>query len=132
MPDLNTLSFNFYGLSVSVESDEDGVLEDILLDFSYFAAEPGGEGIFLQLTKNSGFSQSLPMLKSSLHTPRNIVYRDGDTSYTDYFGRALMTHQAEANRFRIYCNDRDLAHEIAYLTRWASAPLPTPHRGSPR
>ena len=53
MPDLNTLSFNFYGLSVSVESDEDGVLEDILLDFSYFAAEPGGEGIFLQLTKNS-------------------------------------------------------------------------------
>jgi hypothetical protein len=42
------------------------------------------------------------------------VYREGNTSYIDYFGRAMTI--CRGGEYRVYCADRDLAHEIAFLT----------------
>ena len=45
-----------------------------------------------------------------------MVYRDAAASYIDYAGRALMTQARGDGRCIIYCPERDLAHEIAFLT----------------
>ncbi|MFZ2087987.1 MAG: hypothetical protein WAU47_05380, partial [Desulfobaccales bacterium] len=36
--------------------------------------------------------------------------------YLDYFGRALSVYRTAQRRWEIFCRDRDLAHEVAFLT----------------
>jgi hypothetical protein len=110
------VSFDLYGFRVAVESDDDGVLEDIQRDFSYFSKGPGEESALVEVISESVPRALLPRLKATLQTPRNIVYRKGDVSYVDYFGRALTIRQGKEKAYKIYCNDRDLAHEITFLT----------------
>jgi hypothetical protein len=110
------MSFDFYGYRVTVKCDDDGVLEDVRRDFSHFRSPPGDESAELEVLSESFPRAHLPRIKVTLQTPRNIVYRDGDVSYVDYFGRALMIGQDKEKTYRIYCTDRDLAHEIAFLT----------------
>jgi hypothetical protein len=113
-------TFDFYGLRVSVTcpatGDGGGVLEDIERDFSYFRWPGGDPNVRLEVIREPFPRASLPAIRAALQTPRNIVYRDGDVSYVDYFGRGLMVCQDRGTACRIYCTDRDLAHEIAFLT----------------
>ncbi|MGD0827053.1 MAG: hypothetical protein ABSA09_03085 [Desulfobaccales bacterium] len=108
--------FNFYGFPVAVKSDKEEVLTDIHRDFSYFRTEPVEARARLELFADYGRRDLLPRLKATLQTPRNLVYRNGEASYLDYFGRGLAIYQSQEGRYEIYCGDRDLAHEIAFLT----------------
>ena len=110
------VSFDFYGFRVAVKSDDDGVLEDVQRDFSYFSKRPGEESALLEVISESVPRALRPRLKATLQTPRNIVYRKGDVSYVDYFGRALTISHGKEKAYKIYCDDRDLAHEITFLT----------------
>jgi hypothetical protein len=116
MGEADALSFDFYGLRVAVQADDGDLLEDVRRDFSYFRTEPGVAAMGVVLTAEPGPRTELPRLKATLQTPRNIVYRDADVSYIDYFGKALMTQGRRDGACVIYCRDRDLAHEIAFLT----------------
>jgi hypothetical protein len=111
----DVLAFDFYGLRVTVAADDGHLLEDVRRDFSYFRAGPGAAALRVTLKPEPGPRTQLPRLKATLQTPRNIVYRDAEVSYIDYFGRALMTHGRDGACV-IYCSDRDLAHEVAFLT----------------
>ncbi|UCC76011.1 MAG: hypothetical protein JSW37_10890 [Anaerolineales bacterium] len=117
----NVLCFDFYGLRIAVHSENEGVLEDVQRDFSYFRAAPGHTHSRLEIVPETPAWADLPALPATLHTPRNIVYRDGNLSYLDYSGRALMIVHHDQNRYRVYCVERDLAHEIAFLTMLSRA-----------
>ena len=110
--------FDFFGFRVAVKGSnaEAEIVEDVAHDFSYFITGKGKADAQLELVDNPGPRDRLPQVKAALHTPRNIVYRDGGVSYIDYFGRALTVCWAKEGRYRIFCIDRDLAHEIAFLT----------------
>jgi hypothetical protein len=110
--------FDFFGFRVAVKGSnaEAEIVEDVARDFSYFITGMGKVDAHLQLVSDPGPRDHLPQVKAALHTPRNIVYREGDVSYIDYFGRALTINWAEQALYRIFCLDRDLAHEIAFLT----------------
>jgi hypothetical protein len=110
------ISFSFYGFRVTVKCDDYGTLEDVQRDFSYFSNPPGEESALLEVISENAPYGNFPRIKATLQTPRNIVYRNGDVSYVDYFGRAMMISQRKEKTYRIYCTDRDLAHEIAFLT----------------
>jgi hypothetical protein len=112
----NALWFDFYGLRVAVHSEDEGVLEDVHRDFSHFRATPGHTHSHIEIVSETPAWADLPSLPATLHSPRNIVYRDGNLSYLDYSGRGLMTVNHNQNSYRVYCVERDLAHEIAFLT----------------
>jgi hypothetical protein len=112
----DSISFNFYGLHVTVKSTDNNILEDVKRDFSYFYNAGGKEEILLEVFSDSFPTPILPKIKATLQSPRNIVYRKRDVSYVDYFGRALLISQNREKTYKIYCEDRDLGHEIAFLT----------------
>jgi hypothetical protein len=113
---IREIFFNFFGFQVAVKGSNTEVLEDITRDFSYFSTEMRKANAQLELVNGLGPRDLLPRIKATLHTPRNLVYRDGDVSYIDYFGRALTVSWAKERQYCIFCLDRDLAHEIAFLT----------------
>jgi len=108
--------FDFFGFRVAVKGSNAEILEDVDRDFSYFSTGMAKADAQLELVGDHGPRDLLPQVKATLHTPRNIVYRDGDLTYIDYFGRALTVCWVKEGRCRILCLDRDLAHEIAFLT----------------
>jgi hypothetical protein len=110
------ISLDFYGFRVCVRSDSNDVIADVQRDFSYFRSAPGGASADLEVITREPLSVGLPAVKATLQTPRNTVYRDGDVSYVAYSGRALMICRDGGRTHRVYCQDRDLAHEIAFLT----------------
>lgn len=112
----DTIFFDFFGFRVAVRGHNNNVLQDVHRDFSYFRTEPGEAQALLELSAEPGPRDIMPPLKAALQTPRNTVYREGNLSYLDYFGRALVIYQTKGKRYRIYCPDRDLAHEIVFLT----------------
>ena len=81
--------FDFFGFRVAVKGSNAEILEDVDRDFSYFSAGMAKAHAQLELVGDHCPRDLLPQVKASLHSPRNIVYRDGDVSYIDYFGRAL-------------------------------------------
>ena len=110
------ITFNFYGLGVKVVSELQDLLHDVRRDFSFFLKDVPQVASTLRIIADPGPRDRLPRLKAALQTPRNIVYRQGDDSYVDYFGRALLIYHATKRAYVVYCPDRDLAHEIAFLT----------------
>jgi hypothetical protein len=110
--------FDFFGFRVAVKGSnpEAEIVEDVARDYSYFIADTDKADVLLELICNPGPRDQLPQVRATIHSPRNIVYRDGEISYIDYFGRALMMHWTKEGRYLIFCLDRDLAHEIAFLT----------------
>ena len=116
MSNLATAQFNFYGFIVRESAALAERVDDIRFDFSYFATEQDNAPADLALHFHSDSEwPPLPSVAASLHTPRNIVFRDGDTSYLDYGGRGLVVNTQNGKHFDIYCDDRDLAHEIGFL-----------------
>jgi len=110
--------FDFFGFRVAVKGSnaEAEIVEDVAGDFSYFITGMGKADVQLELVSNPGPRNLLPQIRATLHTPRNIVYRKDDVSYIDYFGHALTINWAKQGLYRIFCLDRDLSHEIAFLT----------------
>jgi len=116
MQQSNVVSFNFYGLEIMVRSANTMILKDILRDFSYFHSSHEEPRVVLEVIEDPGPRGNLPSLRVSLQTPRNLVFRNEEYSYVDYFGRALMIYSQHESKYAVYCDKRELAHEITYLT----------------
>ena len=58
---------------------------------------------------------TLPAIKASVITPRNVTFRDGSVTYIDYFGRGLAVLDRHAKTCVMYSNEFDLLREMAYL-----------------
>jgi hypothetical protein len=108
-------AFNFYGLNIQVGGDP-AVVQDLQRDFSFFRTDLSAPHLSLVMLREAYPRTSLPRLKATLQSPRNIVYRADGVVYVDYFGRALSVYRTGQRRWEIYCQDRDLAHEVAFLT----------------
>jgi hypothetical protein len=108
--------FNFYGVGVLVESDEEEFQRSVEHDFSYFLGPAAHPCLHISFDKSSPDYDQLPEMTASFATPRNICFSNGRHTYIDYFGQALNVYDQDANSSRIRTNDLELAHEIAYLT----------------
>lgn len=112
----NKITFSFYNITVCVESDEDAVLDFIKHDFSYFASSIDSCDLKITYHCQKPDYDKLPEMVSFLATPRNICYKHQKITYVDYFGRALNIYDKNASRCDIYTENKELAHEIIYLT----------------
>jgi len=64
----STLCFDFYGLRIAVHSEDEGVLEDVQRDFSYFRATPGKGHLSIEIVSETLAWADLPPLPTTLHT----------------------------------------------------------------
>ncbi len=112
----NKIILSFYNIAVCVESEEDAVLDFIKHDFSYFASCSASCDIKITYHCQKPDYDKLPETISFLATPRNICYKHKKITYIDYFGKALNIYDKNASCCDIYTENKDLAHEIIYLT----------------
>lgn len=113
------VDLDFYGVRVRVDADSDEALRRVREDFRYFARELAPEEepeLAISLTKQGPEYDRLPALEASIYTPRNICYSRGDTTYIDYFGRALAVYDRRRGRIAVSSDSVPLLHEIAYLS----------------
>ena len=110
------ITFSFYGVGVSVESNEDTILQWLDHDFSFFSAHIDKSDLRIIYHSKSPDYSGLPVMTSSLATPRNICFHREDETYIDYFGKALNIYNKSEGICHIYTENLDLAHEISYLT----------------
>jgi hypothetical protein len=116
-----TVQFNFYGLNLALHSSDFRVVESIRRDFRYFETASGQPAVNIDVSDESPIFGSLPDLKATTYTLDYVVYRNKAEIYTDYHGKGLRVWNRQNKRYRIYSEDADLRHEIAYLTILSAA-----------
>ena len=110
--------FDFYNLHVEVSGSREDSVAELARDFAWFlvAADAAAAP---QMRVRMHFAEppyaTLPSIPAHLVTPRNVSFRDGSTSYIDYFGRGLAVVNDQQKTCDIYATDFDLIREIAYL-----------------
>lgn len=114
---MGTLHFDFLGLLVQVSSESDILLDHVRRDFGAFVrlSATGPPRFHLHLTVGQPDYTSLPPMRASFITPRNVCYQSKDLQILDYFGRGILRHQRRTGDIRIAAGDPDLSREIAYL-----------------
>jgi hypothetical protein len=113
---VNTVNFNFYGFDLEFCSSDTGVVESIRRDFRYFEALSGKAPIKVEIITEAPCYHSLPDLPASVYTLDYVVYRGEEEVFTDYHGKGLRVYNLRNNEYRIYSENPELRHEIAYLT----------------
>ena len=105
-----------YGLRASLAGDWPEVLDQLLLDFAWFRAEPGGPpDVEVEVERRPPDFGAFGPLEASFVTPRNVVYQQGGLTVIDYFGRALSVLDRARGKLTIQGEDEHLVHEAAYL-----------------
>lgn len=109
--------FDFYGCGVEVASADPSLVDEVRRDFLYFVSDAPGErpAVRIEMRLEAPDYTDLPAVPATIVTPRNVCFRDGHTTYLDYFGRALAVFDRKSSRFSISGTDRDLVHEAVYL-----------------
>ena len=115
------LGLDFYGLPVRVRSEWAEVLDELRLDFWWFAraAEAGGaptgeEAVEIVVERRTPDFDAFGDVTASFVTPRNVVYQQPGRTLVDYFGRALSVVERDRERATVQGLDRHLAHEAVY------------------
>jgi hypothetical protein len=115
---MERLELDIHGVQARVLSADSRALSCLADDFSQFHARTpvNGAAIEVTLIAERPRYDELPPLRATVHSPRNVCYTQGDTTYIDYFGKALSIYDRARQRVEIRCERPHLLHEIAYLT----------------
>ncbi|MCI0455046.1 MAG: hypothetical protein L0Y68_08640 [Candidatus Dadabacteria bacterium] len=109
--------FDFYGLTVEINSPSADLVEGIRRDFAYFHVPTVEKGVQVQVQMylDPPPYAGLPPLSASLITPRNVCFQNKKITYIDYFGRGLVMFNREKKQCTVYGTEPDLVREISYL-----------------
>ncbi len=80
-------NYDFYGLTIQVESSSSDLEEEVRRDFAFFhrpeaSADPE---ITIRMDQEPPDYEGLPEIDAAFYTPRNVCYRQGRVTYIDYF-----------------------------------------------
>lgn len=109
--------FNFYGVTVSVESDEAALIDDIRRDFSYFSvADRSGPGhVAIEVRHAPAADLPIPEQTASIYKYNCVCFDVNNVRYMDYSGRARCAHFLRENRVVIHAEDGTFMHELCYM-----------------
>jgi hypothetical protein len=113
------LVLNFYGLEMSVGSQDSNTLSSIRRDFKYF--EKAADTSMLARTDVRIFEEKpdyavLPKIPASIYALDYVVFKNEKITYTDFHNRGLRIYDSARRHYDIFSEDGDLRHEITYLT----------------
>ncbi len=105
-----------HGLRLRVEGNWPEVVEQIALDFAWFAcdAPSGPADAVIEVRRRAPDFAAFGDLTAAFVTPRNVVYQDGQRTIVDYFGRALSVLDRATGRLIVEGESEHLVHEAAY------------------
>lgn len=110
-----TIWFDFYGLVIEVTSNQADLVDEVRRDFSFFEVGETGSQVVIRMHLEAPVYTGLPAVPATVLTPRNVSFRDGRTTYIDYFGRGLGVYKRDERECDIYSEDTHLLREIVYL-----------------
>jgi hypothetical protein len=119
IPAGGTLALDIHGVRVRVSCVDPSLLARVADDFLHFHTvddECRLPALHLALVPGEPRYSTLPALRATAYTPRNICYTAGDRTYIDYFGRALAIYDRGSGAVEVQSDRPHLLHEIAYLT----------------
>jgi hypothetical protein len=110
------VTFDFYGLRVSVDGDWPEVVDHVSGDFAWFQDPSSSEPAALRVTVRRAPPdfEAFGDLRAAFVTPRNVVYQNGDTTVVDYFGRAASVLDRGRAHLVVQGEDIGLVQEAAY------------------
>lgn len=110
------LDLEVHGLGIAVTGDWPEVIDELRLDFTWFARPEGASpgAVAVEVQRRAPDFDAFGAVPASFVTPRNVVYqRDGQT-IVDYFGRAMSLLDRRSGRLVVQGEDKHLVHEAAY------------------
>ncbi|MFH1410455.1 MAG: hypothetical protein ABIG80_02760 [Patescibacteria group bacterium] len=109
------MSFDFYGLTIRIQSENQSLVDEIERDFTYFKSIAEEGEIRIEMNLMPPRYEGLPELPAQFITPRNVCYKDNTRTIIDYSGKALCIHDRKKKTCTIQGADFDLVREICYL-----------------
>jgi len=113
----NQSHLDVYGLRVAITGSWTEVIDELLLDFGWFARPgetPAADVDLVVSAEPPDFDRFAGALASFV-TPRNVVYQVGGLTVVDYFGRAIAVVNRASGRTELRGEDEHLVREAAYL-----------------
>ena len=109
------LGLDCHGLRVAVIGDWPEVVENVRLDFAWFASDAAvaGADVEIRIEQATPDFDRFGEVAASFVTPRNVVYQQGGRTIVDYFGKAVAVRD-EAGGLSIQGEEAHLVHEVAY------------------
>src|SRR3954469_15555307 len=129
------LDLLFYGMPVRVHGDWPEVLDELRLDFWWFATPRGGVSaapVEVVVERRAPDFDAFGDVPAAFVTPRNVVYQQRDRTVVDYFGRALTVVERGRDRVVVHGLDRHLVHEAVYHYVLSRVGHHLDARGTPR
>ena len=111
------IHFDFYGVTVAVESDKAALIDDIRRDFSYFSVTgcSGPANIAIEVRHAPAGDLPIPEQIASIYKYNCVCFDVGQVRYMDYSGRARCAHLRRENRVVIHAEDGTFMHELCYM-----------------
>lgn len=111
------LEFNIYFFQVGINSDTHKPIDKIALDFEYFVDRSKVKTLKrLEIKILSGKDFKLPEgLVANKQTQNSITYKQGNITFNDYYGKAIVEFDYSKEKAKIYYYDESFIHEITYL-----------------
>jgi hypothetical protein len=107
--------FEFFGYRVAIEGWPE-VVAALELDFAWFRTTPDGTAdATIDVQPGTPSFDSLPPVRASFTTTRNVVYQADSRTIVDYFGRALVIFDRARRTVLVQGDERHLVHEAIYL-----------------
>jgi hypothetical protein len=112
----NSVSFDFYGLSLALHSADKAIVEGIRRDFSYFEKPSDTAQVSIEVADEKPDYSGLPSLRASIYTLDYVCYHTKEEVFTDYHGHGMRVFNCRQGSYRIISESADLRYEISYLT----------------
>ncbi len=106
---------DIYGYEAEIRGSSAEVAEYLAADFAHFRCESVRQPVRVELCEQPPPYDSLPPVRATVYSPRNVSFRDGPLTYVDYTGRALAIHDRRTGSLRVYSSEREMLYEAAYL-----------------
>jgi hypothetical protein len=108
-------ALDFHGLSIAIGGDWPEVVEELALDFAWFARNGrAAADVELWIERGPPDYARFDGAVASFVTPRNVVYQRAGQTIVDYFGRAVSVLDRRTSRLVIQGDDHHLVHEAGY------------------
>lgn len=113
----DSVALDVYGLRVLIGGDWPEVVEDLGLDFAWFAAQPpaSARDVSVTVSRRAPDLTRFGELPQAFITTRNTVFQAGAQTIVDYSGQVLAVYDRVRDELLVEGTDRQLVHEAAYL-----------------
>lgn len=113
---MKTLYLNFYGIGLELKSKDECLIENVRRDFSFFVSNNSNAGIKIEGIARQPDFKIIPSKIPFFRTRDALCYESHGIKYINYIKKALSIYDLKEETCKIICEEKNLLHEITYIT----------------